>query len=188
MNITELKQKIMLKSFNCGISSPEVAEVKLLVENKSKNNNKFVCEGLWAVEKLIEKKIKVTEFFFNIDKINSENIDEKSIEKIAKMLNYSQKNYAISEKSCKKISDRDGYDEFFIIAEQPQYTLSDFEKMFVYLDNSATTKVKTSVAETMVNAMTKDFGNPSSLHRLGFSAEKILKESQKCKIRKTGDL
>ncbi len=50
--------------------------------------------------------------------------------------------------------------------------------MFIYLDNSATTKVKESVAETMVNAMTKDFGNPSSLHRLGLNAEKLVKESR----------
>jgi TrmH family RNA methyltransferase len=85
---------------------------------------------LWAVDKLIEKNIKVREFFFNVDKINSDKIDEKSIEKIAKMLDYSEKNYAISEKSCKKISDRDGYDEFFIIAEQPKYTLFDIEKLF----------------------------------------------------------
>lgn len=50
--------------------------------------------------------------------------------------------------------------------------------MFIYLDNSATTKVKSSVAESMVNAMTKDFGNPSSLHRLGLTAEKIVKDSR----------
>ena len=50
--------------------------------------------------------------------------------------------------------------------------------MFIYLDNSATTKVKPSVAESMVNAMTKDFGNPSSLHRLGLTAEKIVKDSR----------
>lgn len=50
--------------------------------------------------------------------------------------------------------------------------------MIIYLDNSATTKVKSSVAQTMVNAMTKDFGNPSSLHRLGLNAEKIIKSSR----------
>ena len=130
MDINNLKQKIILKSFNVGISSAEVANAKLLVENKVKNSNKFVCEGLWAVEKLIEKKIKVTEFFFNVDKINSESVDEKSLDKIAKMIDYSQKNYAISEKACKKISDRDGYDEYFIIAEQPTLTLQDLEKKF----------------------------------------------------------
>ena len=86
MDIQNLKQKIMLKSFNCGISSDEVSNAKLIVNNKLKNSNLFVCEGLWAVDKLIEKNIKVREFFFNMDKINSGKIDEKSIEKIAKMV------------------------------------------------------------------------------------------------------
>lgn len=135
MDINSLKQKIILKSFNCGISSPEVANAKLLVENKVKNSNQFVCEGLWAVDKLIEKHIKVDAFFFNIDKVNSEKTDEKSLEKIAKMLDYSPKNYAISEKACKKISDRDGYDEYFIVAEQEKFTLSDLEKKLNGKDN-----------------------------------------------------
>lgn len=135
MDINTLKQKIILKSFNCGISSNEVNDVKLLVENKLKNTDKFVCEGLWAVDKLIEKNITVTEFFFNIDKINSEKITEKELEKIAKMVNFSRKSYIISEKSCKKISDRDGYDEFFIVAEQPKYTLESIEKLFSKKDN-----------------------------------------------------
>ena len=130
MDINTLKQKIMLKSFNCGISSEEVSNAKLLVNNKAKNTNKFVCEGLWAVEKLIEKKIKVTEFFFNVDKVNTDKIKPNDLEKIAKMIDYASKSYAISEKACKKISDRDGYDEFFIVAEQPKVTLSDLEKMF----------------------------------------------------------
>ena len=129
MDINNLKQKIILNSFNVGISSPEVTNAKLLVENKVKNSDKFVCEGLWAVEKLIEKKIKVTEFFFNMDKINSGSIDDKSLEKIAKMIDYASKSYAISEKACKKISDRDGYDEFFIVAEKQVFTLDDIEKL-----------------------------------------------------------
>lgn len=135
MDINTLKQKILLKSFNCGISSNEVNDVKLLVENKLKNTNKFVCEGLWAVDKLIEKNIPVTEFFFNIDKINSGKISEKELEKIAKMVNFSKKSYMISEKACKKISDRDGYDEYFIVAEQPQYSLDSIKKMFDGKDN-----------------------------------------------------
>lgn len=135
MDINTLKQKILLKSFNCGISSNEVNDVKLLVENKLKNTNKFVCEGLWAVDKLIEKNIPVTEFFFNIDKINSGKITEQELEKIAKMVNFAKKSYMISEKACKKISDRDGYDEYFIVAEQPQYSLESIKKMFDGKDN-----------------------------------------------------
>lgn len=135
MDINTLKQKIMLKSFIAGISSPEVANAKLIVENKLKNTNKFVCEGLWAVDKLIEKNIKVTEFFYNVDKINSGKIKDDELEKIAKMANFSLKSYAISEKACKKISDRDGYDEFFIIAEQPVFTLDDIENLYKKKDN-----------------------------------------------------
>lgn len=48
----------------------------------------------------------------------------------------------------------------------------------IYLDNSSTTRVKETVAEKMANVMTKDFGNPSSLHRLGLNAEKIVKEAR----------
>ena len=45
------------------------------------------------------------------------------------MSKYSEKTYAISEKACKKISDRDGYDEFFIVAKMQTYTLADIEKL-----------------------------------------------------------
>lgn len=41
----------------------------------------------------------------------------------------------------------------------------------IYLDNSATTAVSPSVAQAMVEAMTNNYGNPSSLHTLGVEAE-----------------
>lgn len=138
MDTNTLKQNIQLKSITCGISSNEVNGVKLLVENKIKNTNKFVCEGLWAVDKLIEKNIKVTEFFFNADKLNQNKMSMEELEKSAKLVNFSQKSYAISEKACKKISDRDGFDEFFIVAEQPQITLADIEKLYKNKDNVMT--------------------------------------------------
>ena len=50
--------------------------------------------------------------------------------------------------------------------------------MHVYLDNSATTRQHDSVTEAMVLAMKEDYGNPSSLHRMGLAAEKILKEAR----------
>ncbi len=43
-----------------------------------------------------------------------------------------------------------------------------------YLDNSATTAVCTAAAEKAAYMMTACYGNPSSLHRLGFEAEKEL--------------
>lgn len=41
----------------------------------------------------------------------------------------------------------------------------------VYLDNSATTQVCDEAVQRMVGVMTERFGNPSSLHRMGFDAE-----------------
>lgn len=51
--------------------------------------------------------------------------------------------------------------------------------MFVYLDNSATTKPYDKVTETMADCMKNCFGNPSSLHRLGIAAEKEMKAARK---------
>ena len=54
-NMNNLIQTIKLNSKIAGISSDEVALAKSLVENKCKDRRLFVCEGLWAVDKLIEK-------------------------------------------------------------------------------------------------------------------------------------
>lgn len=44
----------------------------------------------------------------------------------------------------------------------------------IYLDNSATTKICEEALDTYVEASRLTFGNPSSLHGLGFKAEKLL--------------
>ena len=44
----------------------------------------------------------------------------------------------------------------------------------IYLDNSATTKICEEALDTYVKASRMTYGNPSSLHGLGFEAEKIL--------------
>lgn len=50
--------------------------------------------------------------------------------------------------------------------------------MEAYLDHSATTPALPEVAQLVCEIMTKDFGNPSSMHRKGFEAEKILKKAR----------
>lgn len=49
----------------------------------------------------------------------------------------------------------------------------------IYLDNAATTRVYPSVCERMVEMMSQDYGNPSSLHIKGFTAEQAVKEAKK---------
>ncbi|MBC3797424.1 cysteine desulfurase family protein [Acetobacterium tundrae] len=46
----------------------------------------------------------------------------------------------------------------------------------IYLDNAATTRVHPQVAEKMMDTMLNNYGNPSSLHRLGIRAEQAVKE------------
>lgn len=52
-------------------------------------------------------------------------------------------------------------------------------KMFVYLDNSSTTKPYDEVVQAMVKVMVEDFGNPSSMHKLGIKMEKEIKDARK---------
>jgi cysteine desulfurase len=50
-------------------------------------------------------------------------------------------------------------------------------KMLVYLDNSSTTKPYDQVIAKMVTGL-ETYGNPSSMHRMGLDAEKLLKEAR----------
>ena len=46
--------------------------------------------------------------------------------------------------------------------------------MIAYLDNAATTPVSPEAAQAAYNAMTTDFGNPSTQYPLGKAAKKVL--------------
>ena len=56
--------------------------------------------------------------------------------------------------------------------------------MEAYLDNSATTSCSKAATEKMVELLTQDYGNPSSLHMKGVIAEKYITEAKK-KIART---
>ena len=58
--------------------------------------------------------------------------------------------------------------------------------MFVYLDNSSTTKPYDQVVDVMTEVLRNDFGNPSSLHTLGIGAEKYVKQARKSLARSLG--
>jgi cysteine desulfurase len=50
--------------------------------------------------------------------------------------------------------------------------------MEAYFDNAATTRVYPEVQAVVDRMMTENFGNPSSLHRVGIDAEQYVKEAQ----------
>ena len=51
--------------------------------------------------------------------------------------------------------------------------------MEAYLDNSATTSCSKAATEKMVELLTQDYGNPSSMHMKGVIAEKYITEAKK---------
>ncbi len=51
--------------------------------------------------------------------------------------------------------------------------------MQAYLDNSATTQCAERACNRMVELLTRDYGNPSSLHRKGMEAERSVREARK---------
>ena len=51
-------------------------------------------------------------------------------------------------------------------------------KPTIYLDNSATTRICDEALATYIEISREHFGNPSSLHAVGFDAEKVLKDAR----------
>lgn len=51
--------------------------------------------------------------------------------------------------------------------------------MEVYLDNAATTQCLPAAARRMMEVLTEDYGNPSSLHRKGMEAEAYIRSARK---------
>lgn len=57
----------------------------------------------------------------------------------------------------------------------------------IYLDNAATTKVLSEACEAAVYAMQSVWGNPSSLHRMGIEAERLVTYAKKQLLSALGD-
>ena len=116
-----------------GITSEEVKRIRDMLSGKKVRDNPdlFAIEGLWAVEKLIAKHIAVEEFFFCPDMI----ADDADAALVELMKEYAAKVYSISEKTCAKISEREGADGFFMTANMPEYKLEDLNGIIESYDN-----------------------------------------------------
>ena len=56
----------------------------------------------------------------------------------------------------------------------------------IYLDNSATTRICEEALEKYVSVSKEEWGNPSSLHGMGFSAEGEIKAARESLLRSLG--
>ena len=113
-------EAILSKCRVCGIASEEVRYAKELLANKGTAgaDGSFICEGLWAAEKLIRGRIPVSHFFIDGEALRSGRITGQERQIISRMTEYAGQSYEISAKACRKISDRDGADICFLIARQ----------------------------------------------------------------------
>lgn len=136
MDTNERQKSItLIKSMStvAGITSDEVNLARDLIYNKSKDDRTFICEGLWAVDKFAELGLVPDMFLYRGENLERES--DENLEKILKMCRLAKRSLAISEKACKKISDRDGYDEQFIIAKLPEVTFETLSELIDGKDN-----------------------------------------------------
>ncbi len=124
---TEWFRLIQEKSELCGISSAEVKLARDLAVNKrlsgevDNGDRLFLCEGLWAAEKLCQKGLPIPYFFFCPEAV----VTEEEARLACLLASRAHRSLMISEKACRKISERDGADRFFIVASMPVTKLSD---------------------------------------------------------------
>ncbi len=59
--------------------------------------------------------------------------------------------------------------------------------MQIYLDNSSTTIPNSEVIDEITSNLRECFGNPSSIHKIGIEAEKIIKKSRSTLADALGD-
>ena len=81
--------------------------------------------------------------------------------------------------SCKR---RPAVVKYFIIAgvwPRRSVPMKEFVFLCIIFDNAATTRVCPEAAEAAVYAMCEEFGNPSSLHRMGLEASHLLEDSRR---------
>lgn len=104
-----------------GISHEGVKLAAALAANKKVTgaDNLFITEGLWAFDKLIKYRVKVQAFLFCLEFIKTPE-DEAAV---AKLIDYADKAYSISKKSCNRISEREGADGFFCICEFTDFNI-----------------------------------------------------------------
>jgi TrmH family RNA methyltransferase len=120
-----LSKLIADKAAILGVASEEIKEARDLYAGRKLGNSRlFMCEGLWAADKLVEKGLLVKRVFFD-NTYFPERASEKEQKQLAGILQVCSEAYSISPKACSKISDRDGADICFIVAEMPSYTLDD---------------------------------------------------------------
>ena len=119
---------IRKKSLQIGIGSPEIKEARDLLGGKKHPSDPslFICEGLWAADKLIEKGLPVVSVFFDSGYFGENGrATAEELALISKLCLKAEHVYSISSKACSRISDREGADVCFTVSKMPVSRPSD---------------------------------------------------------------
>ena len=123
-----LSERICEKTVIAGINSPEVKDARDLLGAKrhAGDQSLFICEGLWAAEKLVKKGIEVVSVFYDSEYFRENGkATEAEFGLLDLVCSNAENIYSISPKACSKISDREGADNCFIIARMPEIKAED---------------------------------------------------------------
>ncbi|MBO5076916.1 MAG: hypothetical protein J5584_04895 [Clostridia bacterium] len=104
-----------------GINSPEIKEARDMLAGKSRRDPAlFICEGLWAAEKLLRREIPIEAVYYENDYFFGGKAPGVETALLVRLCSVAANVYPISAKACARISDRDGADNCFIVARMPE--------------------------------------------------------------------
>lgn len=103
-----------------GINAPEIKDARDMLAGKNRRDpSLFICEGLWAAEKLLERGISVEAVYYDNDFFFGGRAPAAETALLSRLCARAANVYPVSAKACARISDRDGADNCFIIARMP---------------------------------------------------------------------
>lgn len=117
-----LPDAVKAKTVVLGINAPKVKEAHDMLSGKFKGvGSLFICEGLWAAEKLAARGIRILAVFYDSDYFGDGGAaGAEDVRLLSAACIPAEEVFSISHKACARISDREGADVCFIVAKMPE--------------------------------------------------------------------
>lgn len=114
-----------IETLQCiGVNHFEVKCACKLLQNKNIDpENLFIIEGSWAYEKLVCAKVNVKTLLFCPELMK----DDLEYRLVKKLMELADNSYQISEKTARKISDRDDPEGCFLVCRAPNHSLDQIQ-------------------------------------------------------------
>jgi TrmH family RNA methyltransferase len=119
----ELPEALQKKSRLAGVNDQKVKDARDMLLGRYKGDDGlFICEGLWAAEKLLSKGLEIETVYYDSVYFSPEGkCTEEELRQLTAVAGAAAEVLSVSPKACARISDRDGADVCFIVARLPEY-------------------------------------------------------------------